>query len=178
MTINRSGIAIHSCKKNGNRAGGNVIDFVAAMRGLSAYDAARHFDSLFPAAGTSAMTKPSNTSPLSVRHEAGGNIPLGFVLKDVNSEQVRIQERVFRLQLLSSLGLDIFPAKAACQTGLCFHSGARHRFGDWQVCWMGGWARSGCISWDAGEDSPSAVSARLRRSDTDGLANFSDASHN
>jgi tetratricopeptide (TPR) repeat protein len=29
-----------SCKKNGNRAGGNVIDFVAAMENISIYDAA------------------------------------------------------------------------------------------------------------------------------------------
>lgn len=38
-----------SCKKNGQRAGGNVIDFVALMEQCSAYAAAKRIDELFPA---------------------------------------------------------------------------------------------------------------------------------
>src|ERR1039458_1634562 len=38
-----------SCKKNGQRAGGNVIDFVTLMEQCSAYAAATRIDELFPA---------------------------------------------------------------------------------------------------------------------------------
>src|ERR1700741_1534252 len=37
-----------SCKKNGNRAGGNVIDFGAAMEQCAAYAAAKRIDDMFP----------------------------------------------------------------------------------------------------------------------------------
>src|ERR1035438_5431942 len=37
-----------SCKKNGNRAGGNVIDFVSLMEQCSAYAAAKRVDEMFP----------------------------------------------------------------------------------------------------------------------------------
>src|ERR1022692_2761265 len=45
-----------SCKKNGNRAGGNVIDFVAAMEQCSAYAAAKRIDEMFPT-GSCGMAK-------------------------------------------------------------------------------------------------------------------------
>ena len=38
-----------SCKKNGERAGGNLIDFVAVMEHCSIYAAAQRIDELFPA---------------------------------------------------------------------------------------------------------------------------------
>lgn len=45
------GLVCHSdsCKKNGRRAGGNVIDFVSLMEQCSAYAAAKRIDEMFPA---------------------------------------------------------------------------------------------------------------------------------
>src|SRR5579862_8552370 len=37
-----------SCKNNGKRAGGNIIDFVALMENCSAYAAAKRIDEWFP----------------------------------------------------------------------------------------------------------------------------------
>jgi DNA primase len=165
-----------SCKKNGNRAGGNIIDFVAAIRGLSAYDAARHLDSLFPTAGTSAVTKPSNSSPPSVRHEAGGNKPLGFVLKDANAEHIRIQERGISIATAQFFGIGYFPGKGSMSDRIVFPLRGTtpvRRLAGVLDRWMGQIQ----VVFPA-EDSPSAVSPRLRRSDTDRLANSTGGSHN
>src|SRR5271157_5155748 len=43
-----------SCKKNGRRAGGNVIDLVAAMENLSVYSAATRIAEMFPGTGNPA----------------------------------------------------------------------------------------------------------------------------
>ena len=111
-----------SCKKNGNRAGGNVIDFVAAMEQCSAYAAAKRIDEMFPSGnghapkGTSETNAPAKNdlhSPEDADPEdAGHNKPLAFVLKDVNPSHPMIQERgisvetarVFRRWLLSRQG--------------------------------------------------------------------------
>ena len=78
-----------SCKKNGNRAGGNLIDFVALMENLSVYDAARRLDELFPAIASPAGGNPSSAivAPPVIVVPAEGtrtNVPLGFALKDVD----------------------------------------------------------------------------------------------
>src|ERR1039457_6399966 len=49
-----------SCKKNGRRAGGNVIDLVAAMESLSVYGAAARINEMFPVTGNAAMNSPAN----------------------------------------------------------------------------------------------------------------------
>src|ERR1039458_1821905 len=48
-----------SCKKNGRRAGGNVIDFVAAMENLSVYGATARIDEMFPEIGNAAINNPA-----------------------------------------------------------------------------------------------------------------------
>ena len=91
-----------SCKKNGQRAGGNVIDFVAVMEQCSAYAAAKRIDEMFPATGNAAIHSPANgAGGAKERIEVGrppetptgaGNKPLAFVLKDVNPSHPMIQE--------------------------------------------------------------------------------------
>src|ERR1035438_8770438 len=84
-----------SCKKNGNRAGGNVIDFVAAMEQCSAYAAAKRIDEMFPtgSGGKAKGASEANAGAESSRHAPeetdaanipGHNKPLAFTLKDVN----------------------------------------------------------------------------------------------
>src|ERR1700734_1797890 len=48
-----------SCKKNGHRAGGNIIDFVAAMEQCSAYAAAKRIDEMFPV-GNGGKAQPAS----------------------------------------------------------------------------------------------------------------------
>ena len=50
-----------SCKKNGQRAGGNVIDFVSLMEQCSAYAAAKRIDEMFPATSDHAAKRASAT---------------------------------------------------------------------------------------------------------------------
>src|ERR1700691_6081607 len=50
-----------SCKKNGHRAGGNVIDFVSVMEQCSAYAAAKRIDELFPAGSGEKAKRTSET---------------------------------------------------------------------------------------------------------------------
>jgi hypothetical protein len=91
-----------SCKKNGNRAGGNVIDFVALMEQCSVYAAAKRIDELFPERGGRAREAPERnvgeTDAVLASHEAdpqgapGRNKPLAFTLKDVNPSHPMIRE--------------------------------------------------------------------------------------
>src|ERR1035438_9576773 len=50
-----------SCKKNGQRAGGNIIDFVALIEQCSAYAAAARIDEMFPATGNPATRSEEHT---------------------------------------------------------------------------------------------------------------------
>src|SRR5580693_1179671 len=50
-----------SCKKNGHREGGNVIDFVALMEQCSVYAAAKRIDELFPATSDQSVREASST---------------------------------------------------------------------------------------------------------------------
>src|ERR1017187_5217540 len=90
-----------SCKKNGNRAGGNVIDFVSLMEPCSAYAAAKWIDERFPAATASGAELPATASgnqetppsvPATPAPDSDKNSPLAFTLKDVNPEHPMIQE--------------------------------------------------------------------------------------
>ncbi len=69
-----------SCKKNGQRAGGNVIDFVSLMEQCSAYAAAKRIDEQFPAGNGQAVkaTSEENAGALSARHgPEEGNLATG-----------------------------------------------------------------------------------------------------
>src|SRR5580658_7352944 len=90
-----------SCKKNGNRAGGNVIDFLALMEQCSVYAAAKRIDEMFPAtsdqsARVASGTINGTTNGANEAHQAvttAGNQPLAFTLKDVSPSHPMIQER-------------------------------------------------------------------------------------
>ena len=109
-----------SCKKNGNRAGGNVIDFVSLMEQCSPYAAAKRIDELFPAGsghtakGTSGATgasgEPKETDPANV---SGHNKPLAFVLKDVMPSHPMIQEHRISVETAKLFGVGFFPGKGS-----------------------------------------------------------------
>ncbi len=120
-----------SCKKNGNRAGGNVIDLVAAMEHCSAYEAAKRIDGMFPsgngyaAKGTS---EPDAAAP-SVNHKpeaadtttaSGRNKPLAFVLKDVSPSHPMIQEHGISVQTAEQFGVGFFPGKGSMAGRIVF----------------------------------------------------------
>ena len=121
-----------SCKKNGQRAGGNVIDFVAAMENLSIYNAAARIDEMFPATGNPAISNPA-TDAVSARQTADGvarnpaetptstgNTPLSFVLKDVNPEHPMIQERGITVETARTFGVGYFPGKGSMAGRIVF----------------------------------------------------------
>src|SRR5580704_11807786 len=109
-----------SCKKNGNRAGGNVIDFVAAMEQCSAYEAAKRIDELFSTGDGQAAaesTSQTHAGARSVRQSeeadtanaSGQNKPLAFALKDVNPSHPMIQERGISVVTAERFGVGFFP---------------------------------------------------------------------
>jgi len=113
-----------SCKKNGARAGGNVIDFVALMEQCSIYDAAKGIGEWFPAesnhAGAVRPAKEANGTssarPSDVANpvaNAGRNQPLAFVLKDVNPSHPMIQERGISVETARAFGVGFFPGKGS-----------------------------------------------------------------
>jgi DNA primase len=120
-----------SCKKNGNRAGGNVIDFVAAMEQCSAYAAAKRIDELFPTgSGQAPKAKPEADAGASgARHGpeepvtenvSCHNKPLAFTLKDVNPSHPMIQERGISIQTAERFGVGFFPGKGSMAGRIVF----------------------------------------------------------
>lgn len=118
-----------SCKKNGDRAGGNVIDFVAAMERNTVYAAAKFLDEWFPAAGpkTAHCDAHADTplqTPSSIRHDqvsgGGHNTPLTFTLKDVNPEHPMIQERGISTETAKRFGVGFFPGKGSMAGRIVF----------------------------------------------------------
>jgi DNA primase len=120
-----------SCKNNGNRAGGNVIDFVTLMEQCSAYAAAKRIDELFPAESGHAATNASGTDAgaKSARRESqeatpanasGHNNPLAFVLKDVNPSHPMIQERGISVTTAERFGVGFFPGKGSMAGRIVF----------------------------------------------------------
>jgi DNA primase len=101
-----------SCKKNGNHAGGNVIDFVVAMEGVSAYDAAAKLDEWNPG---NAQPKEEPRQP-----EIGGNKPLAFALKDVDPAHPMIQDRGVTVETAASWGVGYFPGKGSMAGRIVF----------------------------------------------------------
>jgi DNA primase len=120
-----------SCKKNGNRAGGNVIDFVSVMEQCSAYAAAKRIEELFPAtngSGTTRSTVPE-TKSASAGHQSGvadqdapphANQPLTFVLKDVSPSHPVIQERGISVETAKHFGVGFFPGKGSMAGRIVF----------------------------------------------------------
>lgn len=121
-----------SCKKNGQRAGGNIIDFVALMEQCSAYAAAKRVDELFPATGNAAINNSANGAggahqrtdavagnpsemPTGMR-----NKPLAFALKDVNSAHPLIQERGISALTADRFGVGFFPGKGSMAGRIVF----------------------------------------------------------
>jgi DNA primase len=114
-----------SCKKNGQRAGGNVIDFVSLMEGCSAYAAAKRIDEMFPvmngrgakessgvAAGVEIAERQSEAAkptPPATSH----NKALAFALKDVNPSHQMIQERGISIETAKHFGVGFFPGKGS-----------------------------------------------------------------
>jgi DNA primase len=113
-----------SCKKNGQRAGGNVIDFVALMEQCSAYAAAKRIDELFPAkgdhgvkgaAGADAGARGASRGPEEANpaNASGHNKSLAFALKDVSPSHPMIQERGISVETAKRFGVGFFPGKGS-----------------------------------------------------------------
>lgn len=118
-----------SCKKNGRRAGGNVIDLVAAMENLSIYSAAMRVAEMFPETGNAAIADPANGGHQRTEPATGnpaesptevGNKPLGFALKDINPEHPMIQERGISLKTARLYGIGFFPGKGSMAGRIVF----------------------------------------------------------
>jgi DNA primase len=120
-----------SCKKNGQRAGGNVIDFVALMEQCSAYAAAKRIDELFPANSdhgvkgapgadadaASAGCRSEEANPMPAQNH---NQPLVFALKDVNPSHPMIQERGISVKTAERFGVGFFPGKGSMAGRIVF----------------------------------------------------------
>jgi DNA primase len=121
-----------SCKKNGCRAGGNVIDFIAAMENLSIYVAASRIAEMFPETGNAAISNPATgaggarqQTDAAADNSAGtptdtGNKPLGFSLKDVNPAHPMIQERGISVATARLFGIGFFPGKGTMSGRIVF----------------------------------------------------------
>src|ERR1017187_7342285 len=120
-----------SCKKNGNRAGGNVIDFVSLMEESSAYAAAKRIDEMFPVGNGHAGNGPAvadvsakSASPepdmASAANASGHNKPLAFALKDVNPSHPMIQERGISVATATRFGVGFFPGKGSMAGRIVF----------------------------------------------------------
>jgi DNA primase len=120
-----------SCKKNGQRAGGNVIDFVALMEQCSAYVAAKRIDELFPAESDDGVKTARGTDAAAtgfrVLSESGSlmavtnrNNPLTFTLKDVNPSHPMIQERRISVETAELFGVGFFPGKGSMAARIVF----------------------------------------------------------
>jgi DNA primase len=120
-----------SCKKNGQRAGGNIIDFVAAMERCSAYDAAKKIDGVFPASGHAVQNTRSAAKADSARDrpepdeappvmQPGHNSALAFTLKDVNASHPMIQGRGISAETAASFGVGFFPGKGSMAGRIVF----------------------------------------------------------
>src|ERR1035438_7756862 len=113
-----------SCKKNGNRAGGNVIDFVSLMEQCSAYDAAKRIDEWFPnGSGKERSVDPHDGMMTREVFDAlvnPKNNPLAFQLKDVNPRHEMIQSRGISEATAAKFGFGYFPGKGSMAGRIVF----------------------------------------------------------
>ena len=116
-----------SCRKNGRRAGGNVIDFVAAMENLSIYTAAARIAEMFPETGNPATTAGNGQrrgnliagSQAETSTETG-NRPLGFALQDVNPAHPMIQGRGISIETATLFGIGFFSGRGSMAGRIVF----------------------------------------------------------
>ena len=104
-----------SCRKAGNGSQGNVIDFVAAMEGVQAYDAAAKLNEWYPNGLAKVADAQDPGAP-----ETTGNRPLAFQLKDVNPEHPMIQGRGISVGIASAFGVGFFPGKGSMAGRIVF----------------------------------------------------------
>jgi DNA primase len=110
-----------SCKKNGNRAGGNVIDLVGLMENISIYEAAKQLEEWFPANGIPTAIPATAKTPLeSGDIPATGNMPLAFTLKDIGPAHPMIQDRGISVETAKLFGVGIFPGKGSMAGRIVF----------------------------------------------------------
>lgn len=113
-----------SCKKNGQRAGGNVIDFVALMEQCSVYAAAKRTDEWFPNGnGKERSVEPDDGMMTKEVFEAlvnPTNNPLAFQLKDVNPSHEMIQSRGISEATAAKFGVGFFPGKGSMAGRIVF----------------------------------------------------------
>src|ERR1039457_5745573 len=113
-----------SCKKNGNRAGGNVIDFVSLMEQCSPYAAAKRIEELFPNGnGKERSVEPHDGMMIREVFEAlmnAKNNPLAFQLKDVNARHEMIQSRGICEATAAKFGVGFFPGKGSMAARIVF----------------------------------------------------------
>ena len=116
-----------SCKRNGDRSGGNSIDFVAAMEGCSPYEAAKRMDEWFPGGMRPQEGERVHPSPAQIATpleqgstDRSGNKVLAFTLKDVNPEHPMIQERGISVATASLYGVGYFPGKGSMAGRIVF----------------------------------------------------------
>jgi DNA primase len=101
-----------SCKQNGKKAGGNVIDFVQAMENCSAYEAAKKLSGQFVGdAVTTSKPAPEQKSstPSPVVEE---NRPLAFTLKDIAYCDY-LNARGISEETATKFGVGFFPGKGS-----------------------------------------------------------------
>jgi DNA primase len=113
-----------SCKKNGERAGGNVIDFVALIEQCSAYAAAKRIDEWFPNGnGKEKSVEPHDgmmTREVLDALVSPKNNPLAFQLKDVNPHHEMIQSRGISEATAAKFGVGFFPGKGSMAARIVF----------------------------------------------------------
>jgi len=120
-----------SCKKNGNRAGGNIIDFVAAMEQCSAYAAAKRINEMFPPGSSGKADRASEThagaknecpgpEEAQTKDARGHNKALAFTLKDVNPSHPMIQEHGISVTTAEQFGVGFFPGKGSMAGRIVF----------------------------------------------------------
>jgi DNA primase len=113
-----------SCKKNGNRAGGNVIDFVSLMEQCSAYAAAKRIDEWFPDGnGNEGSVETHDGMMTREVFEAlvnTKNNPLAFQLKDVNPRHQMIQSHGISEATAANFGVGFFPGKGSMTGRIVF----------------------------------------------------------
>jgi len=94
-----------SCKKNGHRAGGNVMDFVSAMENVNAYESAKRLDEWFPTTGNPAR-EPAKPAPV-----VESNKPLAFTLQGISHEHPMIQAKGISVETAKLYGAGYFSGK-------------------------------------------------------------------
>jgi DNA primase len=113
-----------SCRKAGNGSQGNVLDFVAQMEGVQAYDAAAKLNEWFPN-GLGKVADNQNAPHEAERNGRGQqqenatsaapevNRPLAFQLKGIEPQHSLIQSRGISIETARKYGVGFFPGKGS-----------------------------------------------------------------